>query len=238
MARKPRTWWKTPPPPTPYGVKWYDLSAQFPFYSHIYFPTPKPKSMPSQLVPIPSDEPPSQYACLIPQNTLSSVTSLADISFPDVQQVYYTTLAIESTRQKELTLPFDTTCHYTTVHHSPWRDFSRSCPSYCRTAFRYLESLPQTSDNLTSLPASTRTPSPQTWDPETQNQEMTQAGSGSITDVVKTSSNTSQSILNTIFLTFILVCNHMMILSVGSIVKNMHWNMKKFWSVHQTLMFS
>ena len=59
------------------------------------FSAPKPKSTPRQPVPIPPDEPLSQYAYLIPQNTLSSVTLLEDISFPDVQQVYYTTLAIE-----------------------------------------------------------------------------------------------------------------------------------------------
>ena len=84
------------------------------------FLAPKPKSTPSQPVPIAPDEPPSQYAYLIPQNTISSITSLEDISFPDVQQVYYTTLAIESTHQKELTLPFDAqlaTIQPFTTHH-------------------------------------------------------------------------------------------------------------------------
>ena len=96
------------------------VSAQPPFTVISTFQTPKPKSTPSQPVPIPPDEPPSQYAYLIPQNTLSSVTSLTDISFPDIQQVYYTTLAIESTQKNELKLPFNAqlaTVQPFTAHH-------------------------------------------------------------------------------------------------------------------------
>ena len=134
-------------------------------------------STPSQPVPIPPDEPPSQYAYLIPQNTLSSVTSLEDISFPDVQQVYYTTLAIESTRQKELTLPFNaqlgTIQPFTTHHEEIFQGAARHTAERLADTWKVYISDPHTSDNLISLnPASTSTriSSPQSWNPDIQNQ--------------------------------------------------------------------
>ena len=150
------------------------------------FLAPKPKSTPNQPVPISPDEPPSQYASLIPQNTLSSVTSLEDISFPDVQQVYYTTLAIESTRQKELTLPFNeqlaTIQPFTTHHEEIFQGAARHTAERLADTWKVYISYPHTSDNLTSsntASTSSRTPLPQTWNPDIQNQEMIQAASDS-----------------------------------------------------------
>ena len=118
------------------------------------FLAPKPKSTPSQPVPSRPDEPPSQYAYLIPQNTLSSVTSLEDIPFPDVQQVYYTTLAIESTRQKELTLPFNaqlaTIQTFTTHHEEIFQGAARHTAERLADTWQVYISDPHTSDNLIS----------------------------------------------------------------------------------------
>ena len=90
---------------------------------------------------------------------LSSVTSFADISFPDVQQVYYTTLSIESTQQKELTLPFNgqlaTIPPFTTHHEETFQGAARHTTERLADTWKVYILDPQTSDNLTSLTAST-----------------------------------------------------------------------------------
>ena len=52
-------------------------------------------------------------AHLVPQETLLETTSLDWLSFPEPQQAFSTTIAVDSTRSKPITLPFD--CQLATV---------------------------------------------------------------------------------------------------------------------------